>query len=245
MPEMAIQPYKPGVVTQDALVLFSAGQDSATALAWALGRYDRVETIGFFYGQRHAVEMEQRPILRDKLRAWSAGGQLGDDRVVDLSGYGALAESALTADRAIEMAANGLPTTFVPGRNLVFFSVAAAHAYRRGIDTLIGGMCETDYSGYPDCRRETIDAMERTLSLGLDQPMKIETPLMYLTKGQTWALAHETGGDQLVDLIVEHSHTCYEGDRTHRHQWGYGCGACPACELRAKGWLAWNSARSR
>ena len=227
----------------NALVLFSAGQDSATALAWALQRYDRVETIGFFYGQRHAVEMKQRPVLLREMRA--LGGRLEDDQIVDLAGYGALAESALTADRAIAMAESGLPTTFVPARNLVFLSVAAAHAYRRGISTLVGGMCETDFSGYPDCRRDTLDAMQQALTLGLDQPMKIETPLMYLTKGQTWALAHELGGDQLVDLIVEHSHTCYQGDRTHRHEWGYGCAACPACDLREKGWKAWNSARSR
>lgn len=226
-----------------ALVLFSAGQDSATALAWALQRYNRVETIGFAYGQRHAVEMAQRQVVLAQLRRSSEA--LGDDRVVDLSGYGALAESALTADRAIEMAENGLPTTFVPGRNLVFLTVAAAHAYRRGIGTLVGGMCETDFSGYPDCRRETLDATQQALSLGLAQPMKIETPLMYLTKAQTWALAHELGGDGLVDLIVEHSHTCYEGDRTHRHDWGYGCGVCPACDLRAKGWNAWTHAQSR
>ncbi len=232
-------------MASSALVLFSAGQDSATALAWALRRYDRVETIGFFYGQRHAVEMEQRPILLDKIRAWTSGGYLLDDYVVDLSGYGAMAESALTADRAIEMAENGLPTTFVPGRNLVFLTVAAAHAYRRGISTLVGGMCETDFSGYPDCRRETIDAMERALSLGLDQPITIETPLMYLTKGQTWALAQECGDERLIDLIVEHSHTCYQGDRAHRHEWGYGCAACPACDLRAKGWQAWKHAQSR
>lgn len=224
-----------------ALVLFSAGQDSATCLAWALTRFERVETIGFFYGQRHAVELSQREMLRttfSHLRAdWRA--RLGADLVVDLSGYGALAESALTADRAIEMAENGLPTTFVPGRNLVFLTVAAAHAYRRGIDTLVGGMCETDFSGYPDCRRETIDAQERALLLGLDRPMLIETPLMRLTKADTWSLAHELGGDRLVQLIVEQSHTCYEGDRTHRHDWGYGCGACPACDLRAKGWETW------
>lgn len=221
-----------------ALVLFSAGQDSATCLAWALERFERVETVGFFYGQRHAVEMKQREIL---LRAFAsgAGSALADDHVIDLSGYGAVAESALTADRAIEIAESGLPTTFVPGRNLVFLTVAAAIAYRRGIGTLVGGMCETDFSGYPDCRRETIDAMEHTLSLGLDTPLKIETPLMYLTKAQTWALAHEIGGDALVSLILEHSHTCYEGDRTHRHAWGYGCAACPACDLRAKGWDAW------
>lgn len=224
-----------------ALVLFSAGQDSATCLAWALQRYAHVETIGFHYGQRHAVEMDQREVVRRELKTPA----LGEDHVVDLSGYGAVAESALTADRAIEMAENGLPTTFVPGRNLVFLTVAAAVAYRRGVSTLVGGMCETDYSGYPDCRRETIDAMERTLSLGLDTPLKIETPLMYLTKAQTWALAHELGGDALVETIIEHSHTCYEGDRTHRHAWGYGCAACPACDLRAQGWTEWRGAPQR
>lgn len=217
-----------------ALVLFSAGQDSATCLAWALKHYAHVETIGFFYGQRHAVEMAQRDVLRREL-ALNAEGRLGEDVVVDLSGYGALAESALTAERAIEMAESGLPTTFVPARNLVFLTVAAAHAYRRGIDVLIGGMCETDYSGYPDCRRATIDAQQHALALGLDRPITIETPLMHLSKAETWALAHELGGEPLVQLIVEHSHTCYEGDRTHRHAWGYGCAACPACELRAKG----------
>jgi 7-cyano-7-deazaguanine synthase len=218
-----------------ALVLFSAGQDSATCLAWALQRYAHVETIGFYYGQRHAVEMDQRDVVRRELETLA----LGEDHVVDLAGYGAVAESALTADRAIEMAENGLPTTFVPGRNLVFLTVAAAVAYRRGISTLVGGMCETDYSGYPDCRRQTIDAMERTLSLGLATPIEIETPLMHRTKAQTWALAHDLGGDALVETIIEHSHTCYEGDRTHRHPWGYGCAACPACALRAKGWAAW------
>ena len=229
--------YKPGKMTA-ALVLFSAGQDSATCLAWALARYERVETIGFFYGQRHAVEMRQRAPLRSAIAGLNAdwARRLGGDVEVDLAGYGALSESALTADRAIEMAADGLPTTFVPGRNLVFLSVAAAYAYRRGAATLVGGMCETDYSGYPDCRRETLDAMQSALSLGLARPMSIETPLMHLTKGQTWALAHELGGDVLVQTILEHSHTCYEGDRTHRHAWGYGCGVCPACELRAKGW---------
>jgi 7-cyano-7-deazaguanine synthase len=224
-----------------ALVLFSAGQDSATCLAWALSRFARVETVGFDYGQRHAVELSQRPILRMALAGlrpeWRAA--LGDDLVVDLSGYGALAESALTGDRVIEMAASGLPTTFVPGRNLVFLAVAAAHAYRRGISALVGGMCETDYSGYPDCRRKTIDVMQTALSLGLDSPMRIETPLMHLTKAQTWALAHDLGGNALIETILEHSHTCYQGDRTHRRAWGYGCGACPACELRAKGWREW------
>ena len=228
-----------------ALVLFSAGQDSATCLAWALRKYQRVETIGFFYGQRHAVEMGQRPILLEKLRIWSGGGAPIEDRAVDLSGYGALAESALTADRAIEMTQNGLPTTFVPGRNLVFLSVAAAHAYRRGIGALVGGMCETDFSGYPDCRRQSIEAMERAISLGLDQPISIETPLMHLSKAEIWSLAFELGGDELVDLICEHSHTCYLGDRDRRHVWGYGCGACPACELRATGWRAWRRTEAR
>jgi 7-cyano-7-deazaguanine synthase len=227
-----------------ALVLFSAGQDSATCLAWALARFARVETIGFAYGQRHIVELEQRTPLRAALAAlhadWSA--RLGDDLVVDLTGYGALAQSALTADRAIEMAANGLPSTFVPGRNLVFLAAAAAHAYRRGIDTLVGGMCETDFSGYPDCRRVTLDAMQQALCLGLDQPIAIEAPLMHLSKAQTWALAHELGGVALVDVIVALSHTCYQGDRTRRHDWGYGCGACPACALRAKGWAEWRGA---
>lgn len=228
-----------------ALVLFSAGQDSATCLAWALERFARVETIGFAYGQRHAVEMGQRPILRATIAAlkpaWAE--RLGEDRVVDIAGYGALAESALTADRAIEMSESGLPSTFVPGRNLVFFTVAAAQAYRRSIDVLVGGMCETDFSGYPDCRRDTLDAMQQALALGLDRPVTIETPLMHLTKGDTWRLAHDLGGAALVDAIVEHSHTCYQGDRAHRHAWGYGCGACPACDLRAKGWQAWTARR--
>lgn len=236
--------YKPPMST--ALILFSAGQDSATCLAWALDTYDRVETIGFAYGQRHAVEMSQRPILRSAIAAqnksWAA--RLGGDVVVDISGYGALAESALTADRAIEMLESGLPSTFVPARNLVFLSVAAAHAYRRSAATLVGGMCETDYSGYPDCRRETIDAMEQALSLGLASPLKIETPLMRLTKAETWALAHQLGGAALVETILEHSHTCYEGDRSSRHDWGYGCGECPACDLRAKGWREWAATKA-
>ena len=226
-----------------ALVLFSSGQDSATCLAWALETFDHVETIGFAYGQRHAVELAQRPVLRSAIGAlnpeWAA--RLGSDVVVELAGYGALAESALTADRAIEMLESGLPSTFVPGRNLVFLSVAAAHAYRRSASALVGGMCETDYSGYPDCRRETIDAMEQALSLGLAQPIRVETPLMRLTKAQTWALAHDLGGPPLVDAILEHSHTCYEGDRSQRQEWGYGCGVCPACDLRARGWRQWSA----
>jgi 7-cyano-7-deazaguanine synthase len=230
-------------MTDAALVLFSAGQDSATCLAWALRRYDRVETIGFFYGQRHAVEMDQREVVRSALvelgSDWAS--RLGADVVVDLSGYGALAESALTSDRAIELGVSGLPNTFVPGRNLVFLAVAAAHAWRRGMDVLVGGMCETDYSGYPDCRRGALDAMQQALSLGLDTPISIETPLMQLSKAETWALARSLGGEALVAIIVEHTHTCYQGDRAHRHAWGYGCGNCPACALRAKGWAEWRA----
>lgn len=224
-----------------ALVLFSAGQDSATCLAWALERYERVETIGFDYGQRHGVELTQRPIVLAAMRALNAdwADRLGPDQVVDLKGFGALSESALTSARAIEMAENGLPTTFVPGRNIVFLAVAAAHAYRRGIDVLVGGMCETDYSGYPDCRRATLDATETALALGLERPIQLETPLMHLSKAETWALADDLGGPALVDLIRAETHTCYQGDRTHDHAWGKGCGQCPACDLRAKGWAAW------
>ena len=233
----------PAMVTSpnSALVLFSGGQDSATCLAWALERYDRVETVGFDYGQRHVVEMEARLAVRSGMAAalprWS--DRLGEDHVVDLTGYGRIAESALTADRAIEMDARGLPTTFVPGRNLVFLACAAALADRRGLELLVGGMCETDFSGYPDCRRATIDAMATALSLGLDKPVVIETPLMALTKAETWALADRIGGPALVELIVEASHTCYRGDREHRHSWGHGCGDCPACALRAEGHGQW------
>jgi 7-cyano-7-deazaguanine synthase len=224
-----------------ALVLFSGGQDSATCLAWALERFARVETVGFDYGQRHAVEMQARLEVRASMAGLRTGwaARLGPDHVVDLTGYGRIAESALTAERAIQLDARGLPTTFVPGRNLVFLTVAAALADRRGLDVLVGGMCETDYSGYPDCRRDTIDAMARALSLGLDKPVVIETPLMALTKAETWALAERIGGPGLVELIVEASHTCYRGDREQRHAWGYGCGDCPACELRAAGYGEW------
>jgi 7-cyano-7-deazaguanine synthase len=229
------------IPANSALVLFSGGQDSATCLAWALERYERVETVGFDYGQRHSVEMKARLDVRSGmarvLPRWA--GRLGPDHVVDLTGYGRIADSALTADRAIEMDARGLPTTFVPGRNLVFLTVAAALADRRGLDVLVGGMCETDYSGYPDCRRDTIDAMERALGLGLDKPVVIETPLMALTKAETWELARQIGGQPLIELIVEDSHTCYRGDRALRFGWGYGCGDCPACELRARGYGEW------
>jgi 7-cyano-7-deazaguanine synthase len=230
---------------KSALVLFSGGQDSATCLAWALERFDRVETVGFDYGQRHAVEMQARLNVREGmakvLPQWA--DQLGPDHVVDLTGYGRIAESALTAARAIEMDERGLPTTFVPGRNLVFLTCAAALADRRGLEVLVGGMCVTDFSGYPDCRRDTIEALARALSLGLDKPVVIDTPLMALTKAQTWELADRIGGAALVDLIVDASHTCYLGDREHRHDWGYGCGHCPACELRAAGHQQWVEGR--
>jgi 7-cyano-7-deazaguanine synthase len=225
-----------------ALVLFSGGQDSTTCLAWALERHSHVETVGFDYGQRHSVELEAAEVVRHELTErfprWEA--RLGPHHRLDLRGFGAIGESALTSDRAIEMTDRGLPSTFVPGRNLAFLVHAAALADRRGLSTMVGGMCETDYSGYPDCRRATLDAMERTLNLGMEQDFSIATPLMHLTKAQTWALAAELGGNDLVALIVEETHTCYQGDRTP-HVWGRGCGECPACELRAKGWTAWNA----
>ncbi len=224
-----------------ALVLFSGGQDSATCLAWALQKFARVETIGFDYGQRHVVEMEARLAVREAMKQVlpQYADRLGDDHVVDLTGYGRIAESSLTSERAIEMDARGLPATFVPGRNLIFLTAAAALSDRRGLEVLVTGVCETDYSGYPDCRQATIDAMSQALTLGLDRPVPIETPLMYLTKAQTWELAHKIGGQQLVDAIIETSHTCYAGDREHRHDWGYGCGTCAACELREAGYRQW------
>ncbi len=229
------------VSSRAALVLFSGGQDSTTCLAWALTRYDRVETVGFDYGQRHGVELIARQHVRRNLQKifphWAA--RLGDDLMVNLSGYGALAESALTGDAEIRMQENGLPSTFVPGRNLVFLTIASAHGYRRGMDTLVGGMCQTDHSGYPDCREDTIKAQALALKLGLDRPAQIKTPLMHLTKAEIWMLAHALGGQALIDLIVEHSHTCYRGERDVRHDWGYGCGTCPACQLRKNGWREW------
>ena len=225
-----------------ALVLFSGGQDSTVCLAWALQRYGWVETVGFDYGQRHAIELQARLKVRESLLAGGfdhASRRLGPDHLLDLRGFGAVTESALTSERAIEMTERGLPSTFVPGRNLAFFIYAAALADRRGMDVMVGGMCETDFSGYPDCRRATLDAMAATLRLGMERNFAIETPLMALTKAQTWALADEFGGAALVELIVEESHTCYLGERGVRHDWGYGCGACPACELRARGWREW------
>jgi 7-cyano-7-deazaguanine synthase len=229
-----------------ALVLFSGGQDSTACLAWALARYTRVETVGFDYGQRHRVELECRSTVRHELaRAfpdWAA--RLGDDHVLALPVLAALGDSALTSERAIELRADGLPTTFVPGRNLMFVTVAAALAYRRGASVLVGGMCETDYSGYPDCRDNTLKALQVAVSLGLAAPMTIETPLMFLTKAQTWGLTQELGGDALNALIVEHTHTCYLGERGPRHAWGRGCGHCPACELRRRGHEAYLQGRT-
>ncbi|MBV8594156.1 MAG: 7-cyano-7-deazaguanine synthase QueC [Caulobacteraceae bacterium] len=229
-------------MTSDAaLVLFSGGQDSAVCLAWALARYGRVETVGFDYGQRHAVELRARRALRQAMASafpdWDA--RLGDDHMLDIRSFGAIGETALTTEHAIRVDARGLPTTFVPGRNLVFLTYAAALADRRGQRILVGGMCETDFSGYPDCRRKTLDSLQATLNLGLEQDFRIETPLMRLTKAQTWALAKGLGGEALVEIVLEESHTCYLGVREVRHPWGYGCGACPACELRAHGYEAW------
>ena len=221
-----------------ALVLFSGGQDSTTCVAWALERFAAVETIGFDYGQRHAAELAARPkilaAMRERFPHWRQ--TLGDDHLFSLGILKEIGGSALTDAMTIEMGANGLPTTFVPGRNLLFLTSAAALAYRRGARHLVGGMCETDYSGYPDCRDETIKAMARALDLGMDTHFALHTPLMRLDKAATWALAEQLGGRTLVDLIVEETVTCYEGDRTQRHAWGYGCGDCPACALRAKGY---------
>jgi 7-cyano-7-deazaguanine synthase len=229
-----------------ALVLFSAGQDSATCLASALDRFDRVETIGFDYGQRHRVELDQRgkviAALSDRFPHW--GARLGADHVLSLPTLAQISETSLTRETAIEMTASGLPSTFVPGRNLLFFTYAAALAYRRGIATLVGGMCETDYSGYPDCRNDTLQTLARALSLGLDRPVTIETPLMYIDKAGTWALAETLGGGALVDILIEHTHSCYLGERATRHTWGHGCGTCPACELRAAGFQRWQAGRS-
>ncbi len=229
-----------------ALVLFSGGQDSATCLAWALQRFTHVETVAFDYGQRHRIELDCRlAVLRELRAAFPAwGARLGDDHLIDLSLLKALGDSALTSERAIEMQANGLPNTFVPGRNLMFFTAAAALATRRGASVLVGGMCETDYSGYPDCRDNTLKALQVALSLGLAMPMTVETPLMFLDKAQTWALAQQLGGETLVELLTEHTHTCYLGERGQRFTWGYGCGHCPACTLRARGHARWLQARA-
>ena len=232
------------MTTDAALVLFSGGQDSTTCLAWALDRYPRVETVGFDYGQRHRVELQARKRVREaicaRFPAWAS--RLGPDHLLDLTGFGAIGETAMTTGHAIEIDERGLPTTFVPGRNLLFFTYAAALADRRGLRRLVGGMCETDFSGYPDCRRDTLDALQTALNLGMDREFSIETPLMRLSKAETWALAEALGGRALVDLVVEDSWTCYRGEAGERKPWGYGCGDCPACALRARGWTEWRAA---
>lgn len=223
-----------------ALVLFSGGQDSTTCLAWALERYEYVETIGFDYGQRHEIELQCRINIlleiRNRFPNWAK--RLGDDYVLDLKLLGQISDTAMTAEKEIEFEKNGLPNTFVPGRNLLFFTLAAAIAYRRGLSVLVGGMCETDYSGYPDCRDNTLKSLQVSLGLGMDLPLVIETPLMWLDKKQTWDLAKDLGGLGFVEFVQEETHTCYLGDRQHRHEWGYGCNDCPACELRRNGFEA-------
>jgi 7-cyano-7-deazaguanine synthase len=232
---------------QSALVLFSGGQDSAVCLAWALSRFERVETVGFDYGQRHRVELTVREAFRARLAeafpAW--GAKLGPDHLLDLSSLGAVSDTALTDERAFALAENGLPNTFVPGRNLIFLTFAAALAYRRGLKRLVTGVCETDYSGYPDCRDDTIKALQAAVNLGMETRFVIDTPLMWIDKAETWAMAERLGGPPLVELIVEGTHTCYLGDREHRHAWGWGCGTCPACELRSAGWERWNNSGMR
>ena len=222
---------------ETALVLFSGGQDSDTCLAWALDRFAHVETIGFDYGQRHRVELDVRHTFRDRLAAtfpdWAA--KLGEDHTLALDALGALSDTAMTRETEITFAADGLPNTFVPGRNLLFFTFAAALAYRRGLRHIVGGMCETDSSGYPDCRDDTIKALQVAISLGMDRRFVLHTPLMWRDKAATWALSARLGGQALIDLTLEHTHTCYLGDRTRRHSWGYGCGTCPACDLRRRG----------
>jgi 7-cyano-7-deazaguanine synthase len=221
-----------------ALVLFSGGQDSTTCLAWALDRFAEVETIGFDYGQRHAVELACRPILREKLTSMAqpGWGRLGLDHLIRLDALGQISDTALTRDVEIATTESGLPTTFVPGRNILFVGFAAALAYRRGCRHIVLGVCETDYSGYPDCRDDTIKAMQVALNLGLETRFVLHTPLMWLDKAETFRMAQDLGGPTLLELVVDKTHSCYLGDRSARHDWGYGCGTCPACELRAAGW---------
>ena len=226
-------------MSQSALVLFSGGQDSTTCLAWALEKYEKVETIGFIYDQRHSVELDCRKIILKKIisnsKVWKK--RLGQDYVIDLSVLSKITDTALTTDIEITMSENGYPNTFLPGRNLFFFITAAAIAYKKNILTLVGGMCETDFSGYPDCRKNTIKSLEKTINLGLDKKFILETPLMKLSKCKTWMLAKKIGGEKFVDLIINDTHTCYKGTRQHKYKWGYGCGGCPACTLRKNGYL--------
>ena len=231
-------PRVPDIRRENALVLFSGGQDSATCLAWALDRFAAVETIGFDYGQRHRVELDCRRVVLDRLRREfpQLSDRLAADHLIDFAVLGQISDTALTRDGGIAFDASGLPNTFVPGRNLMFFTLAAAIGYRRGARHLVGGMCETDYSGYPDCRDDALKALQATLSLGMDYRFVIHTPLMWRDKAATWALARALGGDPLVSLIRDETHSCYLGNRTHRHEWGYGCGQCPACALRRAGW---------
>lgn len=228
---------------KSALVLFSGGQDSTVCLAYALSRYARVETVGFDYGQTHKVELDCRTDLRDKISQianWNE--KLGEDHTLPLPALANIGGTALIGDGEIKMLDNNLPSTFVPGRNLLFLTYSAALAYRRGLHVLVGGMCETDYSGYPDCRRDTLDALETTINKGMESTIMIDTPLMHIDKAATWAMAYKLGGDLLVEATIEHSHTCYRGDRSQRHDWGYGCDDCPACKLRSAGYKQWKSA---
>ncbi|CAN5907187.1 7-cyano-7-deazaguanine synthase QueC [soil metagenome] len=232
-----------GLDPSSALVLFSGGQDSTTCLAWALSRYQRVETIGFVYGQRHVIEMEMRAPVRRRIADLSPDWKqrLGADRVVSLDVLGAVSTSALTADLPFGTRPDGLPSTFVPGRNLVFLTFAAIVAHQRGLKHVVTGVCETDYSGYPDCRDDTIKALQVAINLGMESRLVLETPLMWIDKAETWRLAQALGGQPLIDLIIDQTHSCYVGDRTHRHEWGAGCGACDACRLRADGWARYRA----
>jgi 7-cyano-7-deazaguanine synthase len=233
--------------TDRALVLFSGGQDSATCLAWALERFPHVETLGFDYGQRHRVELDCRNGFRSALAAsfpsWAE--RLGEDHTLRLDALAQVSDTALTSDAEIRLREDGLPNTFVPGRNILFLTFAAALAYRRGLRHVVGGMCETDFSGYPDCRDDTIKALQVALNLGMERRFVLHTPLMWLDKAATWRLASELGGETLVDVVREETHTCYLGDRSRRHDWGYGCGDCPACDLRRRGWEAYTAGRAR
>ncbi|MBF0097669.1 MAG: 7-cyano-7-deazaguanine synthase QueC [Magnetococcales bacterium] len=225
----------------NALVLFSGGQDSAICLAWALTHHSHVETIGFDYGQRHAVELDCRQTIITAIRknfpCWAH--QLGEDHVIDLKILGQISDTALTGDTEIAFLESGLPNTFVPGRNIIFLTMAAALSYRRGIPILVGGMCETDYSGYPDCRDDAIKSLQVCLNIGMAAKIRIETPLMWLNKSQTWKMAETLGGSEFVELVRNETHTCYMGERNVLHSWGYGCGACPACKLRATGYASY------